>query len=398
MTGEDEFPTTDVPVEAMDPEDLLERVERGDPVRILDVRASSEYDEWHIEGAGVADANVPYFHFLDGVTDDLLDQVPPGDGPLVAVCAKGGASEYVAGLLSQEDVDAQNLADGMVGWGRIYRANEVTDYDGPGTVWQYQRPSSGCLAYLVASGSEAVVVDPLHAFVDRYRADADDADAEIVAAIDTHVHADHVSGTRSLAAATGAEIVLPAAAVDRGVEYDVDYRTVADGDAIEVGDATLDVVAAPGHTSGMTAYRVGNVLLTGDCLFTESVARPDLEEGADGAPEAAGRLYDTLHETVLAMPDDTVVAPGHYSDNATPADDGTYTARLGDLVDRMTPLSLDRDAFVEFILDDMPPRPGNFEEIIETNLGQRPIEDDEVFRLEQGPNNCAATSEAMGDD
>jgi glyoxylase-like metal-dependent hydrolase (beta-lactamase superfamily II) len=161
------------------------------------------------------------------------------------------------------------------------------------------------------------VIDPLRAFVDSYVADAERLGVTLRSAIDTHVHADHVSGVRELAAASGATPVVPAEAVARGVDYDVDY--------------------------------------------------------------------------------DTVVAPGHYSDAATPAEDGTYTARLGDLADAMGALSMTREAFVEFILADMPPRPSNHEAIIATNLGRRETDDGEAFELELGPNNCAATQTAMGD-
>jgi len=394
----DAYPSADVPVDAVEPSELLDRIERGDPVRLLDVRNATEFEEWHIDAPNVAVANIPYFDFLEGVTDDLLAQVPDGEGPLVVVCGKGGASEYVAGLLIQEGIDAQNLADGMVGWGRVYRAVEVTDYDGPGTLFQYQRPSSGCLAYLLVAGDEAAVIDPLHAFADRYVEDAAARGADLTTAVDTHIHADHISGVRTLARTAGATPVIPAAAVGRGVDYDLAYTTVADGDTIPVGDAAIEVLATPGHTTGMTAYRVGNVLCTGDGLFTESVARPDLEEGDAGAPDAAAQLYETLTETILPLPEDTVIAPGHFSDAADSAGDDSYTARLGDLQERMKPLSLSREAFVEFILADMPPRPGNFEEIIATNLGTRPIDDEEVFRLEQGPNNCAATRESMAGD
>ena len=398
MTDADAFPSADVPVEAVSPADLKEWLDGGEPVRILDVRASGEFEEWHLDAESAVVENVPYFEFLEGVSDDLIERVPRGEGPLTVVCAKGGASEYVAGLLLQEEIEARNLEEGMVGWGKIYESVEVSRYQGPGMVYQYQRPSSGCLAYLVVSDGEAAVIDPLRAFADRYVEDAADHGADLVYAIDTHVHADHVSGVRRLAVDSGAEAVVPARAVARGIDYDVDCATVEDGDELQVGDATVEVLATPGHTSGMTAYRVGNVLFTGDGLFTESVARPDLEEGDEGAPAAAAQLYDTLTERVLPLPDETLVAPAHFSDAATPAGDGTYTARLGDLAERMAALSLERGAFVEFVLDDMPPRPGNFEEIIETNLGLRDVDDDEAFRMEQGPNNCAATKESIAGD
>jgi glyoxylase-like metal-dependent hydrolase (beta-lactamase superfamily II)/rhodanese-related sulfurtransferase len=385
-----------VDVASVDPEELRDRIDSGEQVTILDVRVQSEYEEWQIDGENVTTVNIPYFEFIEGVDDDLLSSVPEGD-PVVAVCAKGGASMYVAGTLLDHGIEAVNMADGMNGWARIYDVVEVSRAPGPATVLQLQRPSSGCLSYLVHHDGEGALVDPLRAFTDFYADLAEDLDVNLAYAVDTHIHADHVSGVRAVAERTGAETVLSAGAIARGVEYDIDLA-VEDGDVLSVGDATVEVRPKPGHTSGMTSYLVDDgVLLTGDGLFVESVARPDLEEGAEGAPDAARQLYDALMD-VLDYPDDTVIAPAHFSDSANTAADGSYTALLGDLTDRMEALSMDREAFVTFILEDMPPRPGNFEEIIETNLGQRDVDDEKAFELELGPNNCAATRESIADD
>jgi glyoxylase-like metal-dependent hydrolase (beta-lactamase superfamily II) len=390
------YPEPDVTVESTDPSELKARIDRGEEVTVLDVRAQSEYEEWHIDGPNVEIVNVPYFDFIEGVDDELLSKVP-SETPLVVVCAKGGSSEYVAGILVEEGYEATNLAEGMNGWARIYEAVEL-DTGGDATVIQYQRPSSGCLGYLVIDGGEAAVVDPLRAFADRYVEDARERGAELTYAIDTHVHADHVSGVRTLVESYGAEGVIPAPAEDRGVDYDVPYTTVDDGDVLTVGDTEIEVIHTPGHTTGMTSYLVDDVLFTGDGLFTESVARPDLEEGDEGAPDAARTLYDTLQERVLALPDDTIVAPAHFSDVADPAEDGSYTATIGELESAMDALTMDREGFVEFILSDMPPRPANYEDIIATNLGRKDVDDEKAFELELGPNNCAASQKALTDD
>jgi glyoxylase-like metal-dependent hydrolase (beta-lactamase superfamily II) len=109
-------------------------------------------------------------------------------------------------------------------------------------------------------------------------------------------------------------------------------------------------------------------------------------------------LYESLQERVLTLPDETLIGGAHFSDAAVPADDGTYTAPIGDLKERMDALSMDEDAFVELILADMPPRPANYEDIIATNLGQNVADDEEAFSLELGPNNCAASQESLADD
>ncbi|WP_144906453.1 MBL fold metallo-hydrolase [Halobellus captivus] len=397
MNPED-FPTPEADVETVSPDALKERIDAGEDVTLLDARMQSDYDEWHIDGDTVTSINVPYYEFLDEEIDDEVLDAVPDDREVTVLCAKGGASEFVAGALKARGYDVNHLENGMNGWASIYERVEVSNYDGPGALYQYQRPSSGCLGYLLVEGDEAAVVDPLRAFTDRYLDDVAELGAELTYAFDTHVHADHISGVRELHA-EGVEGVIPAPAVDRGITYAEELTTAEDGDTFAVGDATVEAVYTPGHTTGMTSYLLGERLLaTGDGLFIESVARPDLEEGDDGAPAAARTLYHSLQERVLALPEDTLVGGAHFSDAAEPAGDGTYTATVGQLESQMPALTMTKDEFVELILSDMPPRPANYEEIIATNLGQNAVDDDEAFSLELGPNNCAASQESLAGD
>ena len=394
--SEDAVPEPDAEVESIEPDELKERIDRGEEVFLLDTRASDAFEAWHIDGPNVTTHNVPYFEFLfDDVPEERLDGIPD-DRPVTVLCAKGDSSEYVAGTLRERGYEVTHLARGMNGWAELYEYHEL-DTGTDVTVAQYQRPSSGCLAYLVVSGDEAAVVDPLRAFTDTYRQDARALGAEITHALDTHVHADHVSGVRRVATENDAEAVVPQAAAERGIDFETPYTTVEDGETVSVGETEIEAIHAPGHTTGMTAYRVGDVLFTGDSLFTESVARPDLEAGAEGAAEAAADLHETLRDTILPLPADTVVAPGHFSGNAETVD-GAHVARLGDLEARMAALSMEREAFVAFVRSDMPPRPSNHETIVAINLGERDADDREAFELEQGPNNCAASQDALTGD
>ncbi|SHG95198.1 MBL fold metallo-hydrolase [Halobaculum gomorrense] len=394
----DDFPTPDADVESVDPDTLKDRIDAGEDVTLLDARMQSDYEEWRIDGDNVTSINVPYFEFLDEeIDEDVLEQIP-ADREVTVLCAKGGASEYVAGTLAERGYDVNHLEDGMNGWASIYEAVEVERYDGAGTLLQYQRPSSGCLGYMLYDDGEAAIIDPLRTFTDRYLEDADDLGVDLKYALDTHVHADHISGVRNLDD-EDVEGVIPEAAVDRGITYADELTTAADGDTFDVGDATIEAVHTPGHTTGMTSYLVDDSLLaTGDGLFIESVARPDLEEGDDGAPDAARMLYESLQERVLTLSDETLIGGAHFSDAAEPAADGTYTAPIGDLVEEMDALTMDEDDFVELVLSDMPPRPANYEDIIATNLGQNAVDDDEAFTLELGPNNCAASQESLAGD
>jgi len=413
VMSDDASERPDETVETVTPERLKERIDAGEDVFLLDVRNEDDYAEWHIDGGTVESVNYPYFELLDGIPESLQAALPD-DRRITVLCAKGGSSEMVAESLEDAGYTVEHLERGMKGWARLYEYDEL-DTDGEATVAQYRRPSSGCLAYLVVSDGEAAVIDPLRAFAAEYVQDARALGADLVYAIDTHVHADHVSGIRTLAD-EGATPVLPAAADARGVEYDIDYETVEDGETLEIGDVAIEAIHTPGHTTGMTTYRVGDVhesrsdsvanqnaprsgdvLFTGDGLFTESVARPDLED-PDAAADAARTLHASLHALIERFDDDTTVAPAHYSDAATPNADGTYTASLGTLVDTMDALSMDVASFVEYVVTDMPPRPANHESIISTNLGHTTLDDEEAFELELGPNNCAASEEAMTGD
>ncbi|ARS91058.1 MBL fold metallo-hydrolase [Natrarchaeobaculum aegyptiacum] len=393
-----DFPMPDVTVDAVTPAELKARIDDGEDVTILDARMQGDYEEWKIDGETVESINVPYFEFLEDEIDEEILAAVPEDREVTVLCAKGGASEFVAATLKDRGYDVHHLEDGMNGWAKIYEAVEVERYDGAGTLLQYQRPSSGCLGYFVYDGDEAAVIDPLRAFTDRYLEDADELGVELKYAIDTHIHADHISGVRALVE-EGVEGVIPSKSADRGATYAADVTLAEDGDEFNVGDITVEAVSTPGHTTDMTSYLIDDSLLaTGDGLFVESVARPDLEEGDDGAPEAAQMLHDSLHERVLTLPDETLIGGAHFSDAAEPAEDGTYTAPIGQLVDEMDALSMAKDEFVDLILSDMPPRPANYETIIPTNLGQNEADDDEAFELELGPNNCAASQESLAGD
>jgi len=386
------FPDVGTTAPRISPEALKRRLDAGEQVTILDTRRPADFEEWRIEHPNGRTVNVSFDRFL---TDEKrpVERIPDGlpEVPLVVNCAKGVSSQFVGDVLVDKGREVEVLEDGMRGWARLLEAIPL-DVEAPARVVQYHRPASGCLGYVVYRGDEAVVVDPLRAFVDRYVADARERGAEITRAVDTHVHADHVSGTRRIAERTGASLVVPEGALDRGLSYDEDeyeYETVGDGDEIPGGDAALTAVALPGHTTEMTGFRVGNVLISGDTLFARGVARPDLETGTEGTPEAAGHLYDTLQD-LAELPDDLVVAPGHTSSPEPTGPDGSHTAVLGDLRDRLVAFRMDRAAFVDHVVSNVPPRPNNYERIIDTNLGLDDVDDSAAFELELGPNNCAA--------
>jgi len=175
----------------------------------------------------------------------------------------------------------------------------------------------GCLAqasYLIGSEGEAAVVDPQRD-VDQYLAEAAAHKVTIKYVIETHLHADFVSGHRELAERTGAEIIF-----GRKAGATFPHRAVADGDHLRVGKLTLEFKETPGHTPESISILVHDPehgpgpskVLTGDTLFIGDVGRPDLAAGADHtADEMAGMLYDSLHQKLLTLDDAVEVYPAH---------------------------------------------------------------------------------------
>ena len=391
MANDGEYPDPPADVPSVSPATLKRRLDRGESVRLLDVRDRDEIEEWRISGPSVTRTDIPYAKFMQAKVRDTVTDLAgdvDGDGPITVVCGRGEASAFVAGLLAERGVDAQNLAGGMDKWARVYDAHGIAA-DGP-TVVQYQRPSSGCLSYMIQDGGKALVVDPLAAFTDRYVTDAAERGIDIEAVFDTHVHADHISGLRALSDETGARALVSEGARARGITYDVE--TVADGERVAVGDAAVDVVGLPGHTTGMAGLAVGNVLISGDSLFLDAVARQDLQEGGD--IEAMARdLYETVTERVGRFRDETILAPGHVDDRSTVAADGTYTAPLGEVRERVGVFAESEAEFVARMTGELPPQPANAERIVGINLGVETADDQEAFELELGPNNCAASAD-----
>jgi len=174
----------------------------------------------------------------------------------------------------------------------------------------------GCLAqasYMIGSGGIAAVVDPRRD-IGSYLEEAERENLRIRHVIETHLHADFVSGHRELAARTGAKIWFGAKA---GAKFE--HVPVRDGDEISFGDVTLRFLETPGHTPESVSVLVFDrargtepqAVLTGDTLFIGDVGRPDLLGAKMSAEELAGMLYDSLHEKLLKLPDTVAVYPAH---------------------------------------------------------------------------------------
>jgi glyoxylase-like metal-dependent hydrolase (beta-lactamase superfamily II) len=363
-------------------QDLVERLEHGADVTVLDIRREDERADWFIPGSTPA----PVYDDVRAGRLEAVDELAPAlaDQHVVVVCAAGITAAKAAARLRERGVDAATLEHGMRGWSNASQAVEVPVSGSGATVVQVARLGKGCLSYVVESGGEAVVIDPA-LDADVYERLAADRGWRIVAVCDTHVHADHLSRARSLAAAAGAAHVAP----DGGrLHYSATEPSAAA--PIVVGTSKLAVLAAPGHTPESVVYVLddGAAAFTGDTLFTASVGRPDLEASAAQAQARAHSLYVSLHHLLRELRGDTVIAPCHASAAIEPGH--AVWTRLSQA--RTIPLlALDEDAFVAQVTSALPPTPANHSRIVELNEAGELPDADEALDLEAGANRCAVT-------
>jgi hydroxyacylglutathione hydrolase len=256
---------------------------------------------------------------------------------------------------------------------------------------QILHPATGCASYIFGcTGKKALaVVDPHLEHVDEYLAVAQAAASPIVAIVETHVQADHLSGAPLLAERTGAPIYLHEAA-----DVSFPHRALRDGEELELGNDYLRVLHTPGHSPDSICLLVGDrtrgldpwFLLTGDTLFVGDAGRPDLTAAADDlsdtptggrATAEAQHAAETLHaslQRLLTLPDDLEVYPAHFAGSSCGrAMSGKPSSTLG-FERRFNPAlrQPDVDTFVAFMLTDLPAPPSQHRQIRAANRrGQR---------------------------
>ena len=227
---------------------------------------------------------------------------------------------------------------------------------------------TSCLAqgaYFISSNGEAVVIDPLREiqpYIERAKAD----NVKINYILETHFHADFVSGHVDLAKATGAKIVY-----GPNAKPSFEFHSAKDGELLKVGDITFKVLHTPGHTMESTCYLLIDeggkelALFSGDTLFIGDVGRPDLAQKSAlmTQEELAGMLFDSLHEKIIPLPDSVVVYPAHGAGSACGKNMSKETTDiLGN--QKVTNYALRADMskvdFVKEVTDGLLPPPGYF--------------------------------------
>lgn len=246
---------------------------------------------------------------------------------------------------------------------------------------QLLNDETACASYVLgcASRGKLAVVDPHVDLVGEYVSIAAAQGIPIVAVLDTHLQADHVSGLPALVERTGATAYLPEGA---GVEFD--HHPLADGEVVSLGNTEIEALATPGHAPAHHAYLVSDrrrgegpwLVLTGDALLVGDAGRPDLHAGGKRTTEEMARtLYRSLHERLLSLPDHVVLYPSHYSGSvcgrglsATPVSSIGFERRHNPALR----LSSEQE-FVAALLEDIPPAPEGQAEIVAANRSGGPL-------------------------
>jgi glyoxylase-like metal-dependent hydrolase (beta-lactamase superfamily II)/rhodanese-related sulfurtransferase len=243
---------------------------------------------------------------------------------------------------------------------------------------QFVDPDLGCASYLIADEGtgDAVVVDPAYA-IEQYLEEAARWGVRIARVIETHNHADHVSGHGRLALEHGARISIHPLA-----EPEYPFDPIEDGDELRVGDVTLRVLHTPGHRPEHCAIVVGDELvLTGDSLFVGDAARPDL---AVGAAEGAEGLFHSL-KRLGELPEGVAVYPGHVAGSLCGASMSSDPSSTIGRERRSNPALRiqELDDFVANALAKNAPRPPNMDRIVALNRGAFVGAQPELARLDE---------------
>ena len=370
-------------------DELAQRLDRGESLQVLDVRTPDR-----VARNRVAFGTELQFHALPNSKIFALPDAPDlqldAGRPVAVICGHGNSSKQTTAFLRERGYEAYSVTGGMAAWEAVYVARRLSPTPSLSHVIQLDRVGKGALSYVLVSDGDAVVVDPGR-HVERYDALLAELRATPAAVVDTHLHADYLSGAREAAARWQVPYFLhPDDAVS---PYDstpgrLAYQPLHDGDTIAFGRGTLRVAHVPGHTLGSIALIADEgLVLTGDFLFVQSVGRPDL---AGQTESWAKLLWHSLERTRQSWPGDLLVLPAHYASELERRADRAIAARFDVIAATNVAATIqDERAFLRWITEHTTSFPDAYRAIKETNLGLAELSDSEAEMLESGPNQCA---------
>lgn len=368
------------------PAELYAEIDEGRCPFVLDVRNQDEYATWQIEGTReVPMKNVPIWVAVEE-SETLAKDLPEDT---VVVCAHGNGSDLLIDVLKDEGLEVRTLEGGTAAWAELLVPRPIEGLPEGMVGYQIARPAKACLSYLIGvPGHGCIVVDPAR-FPQTYLDLAAQHGMTVTHVIDTHIHADHISGGPAMAEDLGVPYHVPVE--DSGLTTPFANEPLGDGAVLDLGAAQIEVLAikAPGHTPGSTCIHIpGHLILTGDTVFVRGLGRPDL---TGKASELATELFHTIHDRLAPLDRATKVMPAHWTLMEEIDDTGMVQTTLGEIFEADIMSMEDMERFIEEIVSTLPSAPDFYDTIRLVNAGQAATAE-EIETLEIGKNQCAAST------
>lgn len=262
---------------------------------ILDVRSKEEFDSGHIFGA----RHIPV---------DELSHMPPElseDKLIVTYCGKGsGRSQRATSILNENGKKSLWLEGGYLGWSLVSTtvSSDINLDKEPMIFYQLFEDESSSYTYLLADPvtREAIIIDPVLETAQRDLMLISELNLELLYILETHVHADHITGSSEIKKRTNAKSAVSKKA---GV-YCADIE-LTDNQEVKFGSYTLKVLETPGHTIESLSFYCEAMVFTGDSLMIRGTGRTDFQRGS------ASELYESIHKKIFTLPDETKIYPAH---------------------------------------------------------------------------------------
>ena len=360
--------------ETVSPVALLQKLKRANPPLLLDVRDISDFQSWHIPGS----KNIPIMDLEE--KSSSMDK----DREIITICNLGVSSRGAAEMLSGKGYHAKVLEGGLKGWNMVYEVVATHPF-APSSlkVFQVKRLGKGCLSYIVVLSDKkrAIVIDPSQ-HVTQYTKYLNEHSLTLAAVVDTHVHADHISGARVLAEQASTTYLLPKKSI-----VSFPFNPLEDTLSDVIGEE-VNIIETPGHTKeSVCIILAGSFLFTGDTLFIESVGRSDLGQDVEANAKI---LFHSVKGGIFTLDDALLVLPAHNPKTMLP-DEPAYSAILRDIKEKndIHKFATDKE-FAAFIHGHSSPTPPNYSKKKEINKsGKR--SDEDLDELELGGNRCSVS-------
>jgi glyoxylase-like metal-dependent hydrolase (beta-lactamase superfamily II)/rhodanese-related sulfurtransferase len=386
----------------MKPAVLKKKIDSGEDIFIIDVRNREEHESWKVSYDRYKDTAVIPIDDLS--SPEALKQIPK-DKEVVTFCGHGNRSMNAAKILSEKGYNVKTIEGGLDGWNKVDDVASVSNIDSSVNIWQVRRVSKGCMSYVIANtlDKKAVVIDATCGMDNVIDTLVSDNDLKITTLIETHMHADHLSGATKMAKKYGSKLYISSMEqyiIKNAIDDAISISLIKSGDKITVGDRyALEVIHTPGHTNGSICLKLEVTnktdklsewkkndsqvyLFTGDTLFVDGIGRPDLHNKAE---EYTHNLYNSYQTKILNLPDDTLILPAHFS--AAFEHGKPISSTIKSIKERLELLSIPEDKFVNFVTTNLPPQPMNYEKIVSINRDMTSCDLVE-HGIEAGPNSC----------